>query len=763
MMRGARFGAMTFSCCHRCAHEGEPEEENASAADSPCESPQLAPIDSKVRGNHRHVTLTPEKKAAHVCPTTRNGDETHVMRHKTLLVLLTLILVGLAGGAGAQDPALGVTPIELDYEAQKTTPSARETPPEDCSDCHNGEADASPLAPPYALLPDSVHSDEDCDSCHESIDMEELDLEAENPHGDDVEPVDCGDCHDEEAEIYRKHGRLTVGKDPDLPECWDCHGHHDILPSSDRHADTHPINLPNTCRSCHTNVDIIKKHNILRDKPIKLYQSSVHGKASRKGLYVAATCNDCHSANTVDGDKSAHRILSPAEPESTIYHFNIPKTCAQCHESVAMDYMEGIHGQFVAAGEVDSPVCTHCHGEHGIISPSDPRSPVSAGRVAEATCAPCHESEVLNQKYGIPAGRLRSYIDSYHGLKSKAGDVRVANCASCHGAHRILPHTDLTSSIHPDHLQETCGECHPGISTELAAVPIHSTATGIKAGWPGLITAFYLWLIAVIIGGMVLHNLGDWLRHIRDMRKKPYVIRMTLNEALQHWILTIAFMVMVISGFSLRFSEAWWVQLLFGWGEGEGFLIRGTVHRTAAVIFILCCLWHVLFLFTRRGRRTLHDMIPNRGDLTKLRENVLYFLGRRECGARFGRFSYMEKAEYWALFWGAILMTATGLLLWFDNYFIRDWNLPKGLLDVALVVHYYEAWLATLAIVVWHGYAVLLNPRVYPMNPAWLSGKMPKDMYTHEHPEAPKLKTRVFKIRYEEELEEEEREHPSIY
>jgi formate dehydrogenase gamma subunit len=494
----------------------------------------------------------------------------------------------------------------------------------------------------------------------------------------------------------------------------------------------------------------------LREKPIELYQSSVHGQASMKGLYVAATCNDCHSADSQEGHKTAHRVLSAADPESTIFHFNIPETCSQCHESVSMDYMEGIHGQLVERGEVDAPVCTHCHGEHGIISPSDPRSPVSAGRVAEATCAPCHESEVLNEKYGIPAGRLRSYIDSYHGLKSKAGDVRVANCASCHGAHRILPHTDATSSIHPDNLRATCGECHPGISAELASVPIHETATGLKTGWPRLVTVFYLWLIGITISAMALHNFADWFRYVRSMRKKPYIIRLTLNETMQHWVLAISFIVLVISGFSLRFSEAWWVQILFGWGEGEGFLIRGTVHRTAAVIFMLCSTWHVISLLSHRGRGLIRDLILEKRDLINVRENVSYFLGRRKEPARFGRFSYIEKSEYWALVWGGIIMAVSGLLLWFDNYF-ASWGLPKGVLDVVLVVHYYEAWLATLAMVVWHGYSAIFNPRVYPMNPAWMTGKMPKDMYTHEHPEAPKLKARIFRrVHYEEELEEEE-------
>ena len=669
-------------------------------------------------------------------------ERKETMRHSLILSsLLVLALSAAAPGAGAQEASW----------------PAGDPPPEDCSDCHDGEADDRRFGPPHELLSVSIHSDEDCDSCHESIGMEELDLEAENPHGDEVEPVDCGLCHEDEAEVYQRHGRLDVGEDPDLPECWDCHGSHDILPESDRQAHTHPINLPSTCRSCHTDVDLVKKHDILREKPIELYQSSVHGQASQKGLYVAATCNDCHSADSADGEKTAHRILSPADPESTIFHFRIPDTCSQCHESVAMDYMEGIHGQLVAYGEVEAPVCTHCHGEHGIISPSDPRSPVSAGRVAEATCAPCHESEVLNQKYGIPAGRLRSYIDSYHGLKSKAGDVRVANCASCHGAHRILPHTDPTSSIHADNLQQTCGECHPGISAELASEPIHATATGIKTGWPRFFTILYMFIIGITIGSMFLHNLADWFRHLRNMRREPYVIRWTANETLQHWVLAISFIALAISGFSLRFSEAWWVQILFGWGDGQGFLIRGAVHRTAAVIFILCSVWHALFLLSHRGRGMIRDMFPERSDLIHLRDNALYFLGRRTEPARFKRFSYVEKAEYWALMWGSIIMTCTGLLLWFDNYFVTSWGLPKGVLDVVLVVHYYEAWLATLAIVVWHGYGTVVNPSVYPMNPAWVAGKMPKTMYAHEHPEGPRLKTRVFrKVRYEEEELEED-------
>ena len=176
--------------------------------------------------------------------------------------------------------------------------------------------------------------------------------------------------------------------------------------------------------------------------------------------------------------------------------------------------------------------------------------------------------------------------------------------------------------------------------------------------------------------------------------------------------------------------------------------------------FIFCCVWHIWYLFTHRGRRTLRDMILAKRDFADIKNNALFFLGARAERPRFARFSYMEKAEYWAVVWGGVIMGVTGIMLWFDNYFVERWKLPKGILDVMLVIHYYEAWLATLAILVWHGYSVIFSPHVYPTNPAWIAGRMPKDMYADEHPEGPKLKARVQRV-FDEEEEEAGAEDPS--
>jgi len=592
----------------------------------------------------------------------------------------------------------------------------------ECLECHDatvGEI-AKTIDKSLAM---SVHKDMACLDCHSGI--------TELPHAEKLPEVNCGECHADEAAIYQWHGGLKVGKGEDIPTCAGCHGKHDILPSTERQSHVHPSHLPQTCGRCHENLDLIKKHEIYFQKPIEAYESSVHGKASLGGVYVAATCNDCHSAGG-----TAHRILPPGNPESPINHFNIPRTCGKCHRGIESDYWEGIHGKLTLRGETDSPVCTNCHGEHGIISPSDPRSPVNPARIAEATCAPCHESAYLNEKYGLPVGRLKSFIDSFHGLKSKAGDITVANCASCHGAHRILPRSDAESSINPANIQATCGKCHPGISREMALSDIHAPPGVAQNPAARIFQTIYIVAIIVIIGLMVVHWLIDLRKQLLKVLSRRQIRRMNFNEVWQHNFLMVTFAVLAITGFSLRYSDAFWVKFLFGW-EG-GFPLRGIIHRVAAVLFVFTALWHLLYLSTSRGRGFLRDIFPIRKDFSQFFQSLKYNLGRGQGKPRFGRFSYIEKAEYWALVWGTVIMAFSGFFLWFDNIAVQ-W-FPKGFLDVMLVIHHYEAWLAVLSVAIWHMYSTVFSPNVYPMNPSWLTGKMPVELFEHEHPEDPIIK-----------------------
>jgi cytochrome b subunit of formate dehydrogenase len=205
---------------------------------------------------------------------------------------------------------------------------------------------------------------------------------------------------------------------------------------------------------------------------------------------------------------------------------------------------------------------------------------------------------------------------------------------------------------------------------------------------------------------------------------------MRADEVVQHALLALSFVVLVVSGFALRYDQGFISRFFFGW-EG-GFEIRGIVHRVAAVLMIITVIWHVIFLFTPRGRKFLRDMMPVKRDFEFFVHRILHNLGLRPRWECIQRFNYVEKAEYWALVWGTVVMVVTGIMLWFDNTIIA--YLPKGFLDVALVIHFWEAWLASLAILVWHMYSVVFHPHVYPMNPSWITGTMPEEMYKHEHP-----------------------------
>jgi formate dehydrogenase gamma subunit len=398
----------------------------------------------------------------------------------------------------------------------------------------------------------------------------------------------------------------------------------------------------------------------------------------------------------------------------------------------------------------ESPVCTDCHGEHSIRATRDPASRVSVASVSK-TCSHCHEVEGISEKYGIPGERLKTYADSFHGLAVRGGSKVAANCASCHGTHDIRPSQDPKSAVNPANLPTTCGKCHPGAGENFAKGAVHVALTAREEPILFYARNFYLLLILVTISGMSLHNGLDFFRKLRrEYRRRGggaatlgvgeynsptrgtqrWIERMTPVERWQHGLLAVSFIVLVYTGFALKFPDTW----LFAWFVAleRGYALRSWIHRGAAVVMVFACLWHFAYLPTRRGRSQLLAMLPRYQDVVETVQNCGYLLGLRGEPARFDRFGYIEKAEYWAVIWGSVVMVVTGGMLWFENTTLR--YLAKWVLDLATLVHYYEAWLATLAILVWHFYSVIFNPDVYPMNWTWLTGKISEDMLRHEHP-----------------------------
>ncbi len=210
-------------------------------------------------------------------------------------------------------------------------------------------------------------------------------------------------------------------------------------------------------------------------------------------------------------------------------------------------------------------------------------------------------------------------------------------------------------------------------------------------------------------------------------------LRMNFNERIQHFLLFSSFIVLILTGFGLKFPESFWVKwIVFIIGE-NAFEARGIVHRIASVVMIVASLYHLYYvIFTPSGRQLIRDFFPVKQDVADFRDSMLYLVGKSEEKPLMGRFSYVEKMEYWAVVWGTVIMGGTGTVLWFENTFLKYVG-TMGM-DVATAIHYYEAILASLAILVWHFYFIFLNPDSFPMNKAWYKGYLTREEMEHEHP-----------------------------
>jgi cytochrome b subunit of formate dehydrogenase len=124
-------------------------------------------------------------------------------------------------------------------------------------------------------------------------------------------------------------------------------------------------------------------------------------------------------------------------------------------------------------------------------------------------------------------------------------------------------------------------------------------------------------------------------------------------------------------------------------------------------------------------------MSPGISDFVHVFQNLSFHTGRRRTRPAFGAFDYTQKAEYWAVVWGTIVMVITGFILWFPTFF-TGW-LPAWVVRVSEVIHFYEAILAVAAIVIWHFFYVIFMPGEYPMSPVWINGRMPAEHWKEHH------------------------------
>ena len=549
--------------------------------------------------------------------------------------------------------------------------------------------------------------------------------------------VNCATCHQEQVALYDRgiHGSLVQKGEDKAPRCQDCHGAHDILESvvpagapawlRDRiqAGPTHRRNVPNLCARCHSDGGAAALRNPGGEAgKIQHYRESIHGRGLiEAGLIASANCVDCHSA---------HMELPPSDPASTVSPDNIVQTCGKCHDGIYDKFRHSVHSAEVTkdykGGEgkpAKLPHCNDCHSAHSVARTDLPQF----RQVIVDQCGKCHV-EITE-----------TYFDTYHGKATKLGNAIAARCHDCHGSHGILPRSDPASKLSKENIVSTCAQCHPGSHERFANYLTHATHTD-KERYPELYWA-YLAMTLLLVGtfGFFGLHLIAWLPKSwqlrREHRKHPApaaggkeYLRFTPYNRMLHIMIIVSFLGLAITGMVLKFSETGWARVVTDFLGGA--IIAGWIHRVCAIITFGYFVLHVFDLARRflASKRSVVDfflgpdsMMPNWRDVKDMVGTIRWFVGLGPR-PRYGKWTYWEKFDYFAVFWGVAVIGLSGLILWFPELATRI--LPGWAINVATIIHSEEALLATGFIFTIHFFNTHLRPEKFPMDRVVFTGRM---------------------------------------
>ena len=218
---------------------------------------------------------------------------------------------------------------------------------------------------------------------------------------------------------------------------------------------------------------------------------------------------------------------------------------------------------------------------------------------------------------------------------------------------------------------------------------------------------------------------------VKADKEADSVERLSLHIRLQHMVLFSSCILLIVTGLPIKFHEAAISAFLIDIMGGPS--VTRILHRIGAIALTFIGVYHIYYCMVfKEGRKTFDLLIPKVQDAKDALHQIGYFLGIKKDRPLFGRFSYIEKFDYWAVYWGMVVMITSGYSLWFKDWTINAFG--KYVFDIGREAHSDEALLATLAIVIWHFYNVHFNPHKFPGSLTWLNGKITMEEFKEEHP-----------------------------
>jgi cytochrome b subunit of formate dehydrogenase len=528
------------------------------------------------------------------------------------------------------------------------------------------------------------------------------------------DPENCLGCHGSKINL-EQFGASPHGKNG----CTSCH-----LQSADlkRHM-TGAVTLEKVnCSRCHGN-------------EAKEFAKSVH---AEKGLTCTSCHNDIHSMNTKKGDKKA--VLA---------------SCLKCHPN-NKSFEGSVHGKAVLKGSKDAPDCSSCHGLHSVKKVL-PASTVEGRMFHVDACITCHDNQEMMERNHVNHTSVETYLESYHGKGYRLGMLeKAAGCSDCHTAHNVLPKEDTASSVHPDNLYKSCQTCHAKATPLFAKYYSHGSHSD-RENYPLLYWTFMA-MVGLLVGTFAvfwIHTLLWLFRGFVENREKQRALaegqvhhvaephkqylRFTKRHIFLHFTVIVSFLGLALTGLPLKFADQSWAKTLMSFYGGVEY--AGLIHRGCAVLtfyYFLGALWMSIdFLFLRKDIKGNFlqrmfgpdSLMPNFRDIKDVVGMVKWFLFKGPKPT-FERWTYWEKFDFIAVFWGMFAIGGSGLILWFPEFF--GLFLPGWMMNIATIVHSDEALLATGFIFTVHFFNTHGRPEKFPMDFVIFNGQMSKEEFIEE-------------------------------
>lgn len=225
----------------------------------------------------------------------------------------------------------------------------------------------------------------------------------------------------------------------------------------------------------------------------------------------------------------------------------------------------------------------------------------------------------------------------------------------------------------------------------------------------------------------------------RTIKAEAQIERFSRLNRVLHILMIVSFISLALTGMTLKFSYTGWAAILSG--LFGGFQFAGYIHRFAGVIMFIVFITHIIDLIRikRKEKKSLKEfifgpssMLFNRKDLQDFISSIKWFLGLGER-PQYGRWTYWEKFDYFAVFWGVFVIGSTGLTLWFPEFFTLFF--PGWVINVATIIHSDEALLATGFIFTIHFFNTHLRPEKFPMDIVIFSGRVPLEEFKLDRPQ----------------------------